>query len=60
MALHLKRQETDDILRILLRTPTMQMTALLVNTPAPAESLLHNLEQAAGGKDFHVIENKTE
>ena len=34
--------------------------ALLVNTPIQAESLLHNLEQAAGGISFYVNANKTE
>ena len=33
---------------------------LLTNTPAQAKSLLHNLEQAAGGIDLHVNANKTE
>ena len=34
--------------------------ALLENTPAQAESLLHSLEQAADGIDLHVIADKTE
>ena len=34
--------------------------ALLVNTPAQAESLLHSLEQAAGGIGIYMISNKTE
>ena len=34
--------------------------ALFVNTPAQAESRLHNLEQAAGGIGFYVNANKTE
>ena len=34
--------------------------ALLVNTPAQAESLLHSLEWAAAGIGFHVNEDKTE
>ena len=33
--------------------------ALLVNTPTQAESLLHNLEQAAGGIGLHVNADKT-
>ena len=33
---------------------------LLANTPAQAESLLHSLEQAAGGVGLHVNANKTE
>ena len=32
----------------------------LANTPAQAESLLHRLEQAAGGISFNVNVNKTE
>ena len=35
-------------------------TALLVNTPAQAETLLHSLEQAAAGIGFHVNALKTE
>ena len=34
--------------------------ALLANTPAQAESLLHSLEQTTGGIDLHVSSNKTE
>ena len=34
--------------------------ALLANTPAQAESLLHSLERAASGIGFHVNANKTE
>ena len=34
--------------------------ALLVNTPAQAESLLHSLEQAAAGTGLHVNADKTE
>ena len=34
--------------------------ALIANTPALAESLLHSLEQAAGGKGLHVNADKTE
>ena len=34
--------------------------ALLANTPAQAESLLHSLEQAAGGIGLHVNRDKTE
>ena len=33
--------------------------ALLTNTPAQAESLLHSLEQAAGGISLHMNTNKT-
>ena len=33
--------------------------ALLTNTPAQAESLLHSLEQSAGGISFYVNANKT-
>ena len=33
---------------------------LLTNTPAQAESLLHNLEQVAGAIDIEVNANKTE
>ena len=35
-------------------------SALLTNTPAQAKSLLHRLEQAAGGIGFYVNANKTE
>ena len=34
--------------------------ALLANTPAQAESLLHSLEWGAGGIDLHVNADKTE
>ena len=34
--------------------------ALLVNTSTQAESLLHSLEQVAGGISFHVNTDKTE
>ena len=34
--------------------------ALLANTPAQAETLLHSLEQAAAGIGFHVNADKTE
>ena len=34
--------------------------AFLANTPAQAETLLHSLEQAAGGIDLHVNADKTE
>ena len=34
--------------------------ALLANTPAQAESLLHNLEQEASGRGLHVNADKTE
>ena len=34
--------------------------ALLINTPAQAETLLHSLERAAGGIGPHVNANKTE
>ena len=50
------------------RCPTQTITdvdnaddiALLVNTPAQAESLLYSLERAAGGISLHVNANKTE
>ena len=34
--------------------------ALLVNTSAQAESLMHSLEKAAGGIGLHVNADKTE
>ena len=34
--------------------------ALLANTSGQAESLLHSLERAAGGKGLHVNADKTE
>ena len=34
--------------------------ALLSNTPTQTKSLLHNLEQAAGGIGLHVNADKTE
>ena len=34
--------------------------ALLANTPAQAETLLHSLEQAAGGIGLHVNTDRTE
>ena len=34
--------------------------ALLANTPAQAETLLHSLERAAGGIGLHVNAHKTE
>ena len=36
------------------------MTGLLANTPAQAETMLHSLEQAAGGIGLHVNADKTE
>ena len=36
------------------------MTAILANTPAQAETLLHSLERAAAGIDLHVNAHKTE
>ena len=50
------------------RFPTQTITnadyadniTLLTNTPAQAESLLHCLEQAAGGIGLHVNADKTE
>ena len=36
----------------------IQYLALFVNTPAQAESLLHSLEQIAGGIGLHVNTNK--
>ena len=38
----------------------MLMTALLANTPAQTESLLHSLERAAGGIGFYINVDKTE
>ena len=38
----------------------MLNTALLANTPAQAESLLHKLEQAPGGIGLYVNADKTE
>ena len=35
-------------------------TALLVNTPSQAKSLLHSLETTAGGIGLHVNADKTE
>ena len=57
----LKRKETDDIF-----APTITYVdyaddiALLASTPTKTESLLHNLEQAAGSTGFHVNADKTE
>ena len=50
------------------RYPTQTITdanyaddiALLANTPAQAESLLHSLKQAAAGIGLHVNADKTE
>ena len=36
----------------------MQMTVLLANIPTQAETLLHSLEQAAGGIGLHVKVDK--
>ena len=54
--------EADDTSHKLLRTRTTLMThtALLVNTPAMAESLLHSLEKAAGSIGLDVNANKIE
>ena len=38
----------------------MQFIVLLASTPTQAKSLLHNLEQAAGGIGLHVNADKTE
>ena len=35
-------------------------TTLMVNTPTQADSLLHSLEQVAGGIGLHVNADKTE
>ena len=43
-----------------LRTWTTPMTALLTNTLAQAETLLHSLERAAAGIGLHVKADKTE
>ena len=56
----LAKEEAEDISHKLLRTRSTLMTALLANIPAQAESLLHSLEQTAGGIGFHVNADKTE
>ena len=43
-----------------LRTDYANDIALLANTPAQAETLLHSLEQATSGIGLHVITDKTE
>ena len=46
----LKRQEADDIQRkTITDTENADEPALIVNTPAQAESLLHSLKQTARG-----------
>ena len=54
MALHEKRQQT-----ITYAGYTDDMP-FLANTPTQVESLLHGLEQAAGGIDPYVNADKTE
>ena len=52
MTLYWKRQEADD-------TPKDDIV-FLANTSIQAKSLLHSLEQAAGGISIHVNADKTE
>ena len=60
MTFHKKKQKADDTPPKLLRTQTKQMTVHLANTPTPAESLLHSLDQPAGGISLYVNADKTE
>ena len=56
-----KWQEADDTpQKTITDTDVADDIALLTNTPTLAKSLLHSLEQAAGGIDLHVNTDKTE
>ena len=44
----------------MIDTDYVDYRALHANTPAQAESVLHSLEQTAGGTGRHVTANKTE
>ena len=46
--------------RTIMNADSADDIALLVNTPAQAESLWHSLETATGGIGLHVNTNKTE
>ena len=54
------KKEAEDTPHKLLGTQTTPITALIENTPTQAESLLHSLEQAAGGIGLHINADKTE
>ena len=56
----LKRLEADDILQKLTDTNYVDYIVLLANTTAVAESLLHSLEQGAGGIGLSENANKIE
>ena len=60
MVLHEKRQEPDDTPHKLYGHKLRRWHSALANSPTRAESLLHNLEQTAGGIGLHVDEDKTE
>ena len=61
MALLWQRQELDDTLhKRFMDAIFTNDIALLANTSAKAESLLHSLERTAGGIGLHVNSDKTE
>ena len=61
MALHLKRQEGDDTpAQTIMNVDYTDDIPHLANISTQAESLLHSLEQAAGGIGIHVNADKTE
>ena len=61
MVLHWQRQKADDTSHELLQMRTTPMTyRFIVNTLARAESMLHSLENAAGGIGLHVNKDKME
>ena len=64
MALELKKKKKarnmQHSLKLLRIQDYADDIALLTNTPTQAESLLHNLEQAAGGIGLHVNADKME
>ena len=55
-----KKKKADDIPQKLIDVDCADDKALLANTPAQAESLLHSRDQAAGGINLHLNANKTE
>ena len=60
MVSRLKRQDADHIPPKLLEVDYTNDLALLSNTLAQAESMLHSLEQAARYIGFYVNSDKTE
>ena len=55
-----KKRQTDDVQQKLWYADYVDDLALLADTSAQAESLLHGLKQAAGGISVYVNANKTD